>query len=39
MSCTVENRQQVRQAAQALRDCAPTVAVDVIEPTDSHTDG
>lgn len=38
MSCTVENRQQVRRAAQALRDCAPTVAVDVIEPTESQYD-
>jgi len=38
MSCTVEERARVRRAARALRDCAPTVAVDVIEPAASQYD-
>ncbi|WP_135306379.1 hypothetical protein [Haloarcula amylovorans] len=38
MSCTVEARARVRRAARAIRDCAPTVAVDVLEPSDSSHD-
>jgi len=38
MSCTVEKRKQVRQAARGIRDCVPTVAVDVVAPNASQYD-
>lgn len=38
MSCTVEERKQVRRAARAIRDAVPTVAVDVLVPGASQYD-
>jgi len=38
MSCTVKDRKCVRRAAKALRDTAPTVAVDVVAPGASQYD-
>ncbi|MGB9932906.1 hypothetical protein [Haloarcula amylolytica] len=38
MSCTVEERKQVRRAARGIRDCVPTVAVDVVAPNASQYD-
>jgi len=38
MSCTVEDRDRVRKAAQALRDCSATMSVDVIQPAQSQYD-
>ncbi|WP_227015867.1 hypothetical protein [Haloarcula sp. JP-L23] len=38
MSCTVKQRDQVRRAAQAIRDAVPTVAVDVVAPNASQYD-
>jgi len=38
MTCSVEARQRTERAARTLRDIAPTVAVDVVEPTESPHD-
>lgn len=38
MSCTVEQREQVRRAARAIRDVVPTVAVNVVAPGASQYD-
>ncbi|MBX0325662.1 hypothetical protein EGH21_21840 [Halomicroarcula sp. F13] len=38
MSCTVEERKRVLWAARAIRDCVPTVAVDVVAPNASQYD-
>jgi len=38
MTCSAEARGRVERAAHTLRDTAPTVAVDVIEPTESPHD-
>ncbi|MDS0222856.1 hypothetical protein NDI54_16035 [Haloarcula sp. S1AR25-5A] len=38
MSCTVEKRERVRRAAREIRDCVPTVAVDVVAPNASQYD-
>ncbi|WP_254274639.1 hypothetical protein [Haloarcula marina] len=38
MSCTVEQRKQVRRAARAIRDCAPAIAVDIVAPNASQYD-
>ena len=38
MSCNVEQRKRVTRAARAIRDCAPTAAVDVFAPSDSQYD-
>ncbi|WP_058992287.1 hypothetical protein [Haloarcula sp. CBA1127] len=36
--CTVENRQRVRRAAQALRETVPTVLVETTPPVRSEHD-
>ncbi|EMA14202.1 hypothetical protein [Haloarcula amylolytica] len=36
--CTVENRQRVRRAAQALRETTPTVLVETTPPVRSEYD-
>lgn len=36
MSCNVQQRKQVKRAARALRECAPTAGVDVLEPGESQ---
>ncbi|MBX0297568.1 acyl-CoA dehydrogenase family protein [Haloarcula nitratireducens] len=38
MSCTVDDRKQVRRAARAIRDSVPTIAVDVVAPNASRHD-
>ncbi|MBX0296669.1 hypothetical protein [Haloarcula nitratireducens] len=38
MSCTVEEREQVRRAARTIQDAMPTAAVDVIAPNASQYD-
>lgn len=38
MSCTVAKRERVRRAAREIRDCVPTVAVDVVAPNASQYD-
>jgi hypothetical protein len=36
MTCTVEEREQVRRAVRAIQVCSVTVAVDMIEPAESQ---
>ncbi|WP_254271112.1 hypothetical protein [Haloarcula marina] len=38
MTCTVEARARVERAARSLRDTAPTIAVEVLDPADSPHD-
>lgn len=38
MNCTVARRQAIQRAADAIRDCQATVAVDVLDPSESPRD-
>ncbi|WP_241692987.1 hypothetical protein [Haloarcula limicola] len=38
MRCIVDDRKQVRRAAQAIRESVPTIAVDVVAPNASRHD-
>jgi len=38
MSCTVEKRQRAQRCADALGDAACVLAVDVLDPDESHLD-
>jgi len=38
MNCSAEQREQVRRAADAIRDCPSTASVDTLSPVESQYD-